>query len=214
MTAEIAILNRAAVAVAADSAVTLAGDAKVYKTANKILPLSLDPPVIVMFYGAGALGPIPWETIVQEYKRLNTSRSFATVEEYGSHFVNFLPTMARHISSEAQSSFVRTEIFWELERLIRFSQSGLESHVRELPGTSSEKLDFFLRQIREAVRERLDYLVELGPVPALTMDVATQELHCALRDWNLFDTTINDWAAFWIYGLVNCLSFFCIVQGI
>ena len=57
MTAEVAILNRAAVAVAADSAVTLGADRKVYKTANKIYPLSLDPPVLIMFYGAGSLGP-------------------------------------------------------------------------------------------------------------------------------------------------------------
>ena len=68
MTAEIAILNRSAVALAADSAVTLAADMKVYQTANKLLPLSIDPPIVVMFYGAGSFGTIPWETVVEEYR--------------------------------------------------------------------------------------------------------------------------------------------------
>lgn len=193
MTAEIAILNRAAVAVAADSAVTLAGDAKVYKTANKIFPLSLDPLVIVMFYGAGELGSIPWETIVQEYKRLNTSSSFATIEEYGLHFIDFLPTMARHISPQTQTGFVRTEILWELERLVRLAKSSLGSHVREKSGTSTERLGFFLRQIQEEVQGRLDYLDDLGPVPGLTERVASRQLRSALDNWELLDSTVNDW---------------------
>ena len=51
MTAEVVILNREAVAVAADSAVTVTGRGpKVYNTANKLFSLSAVEPVAVMIY--------------------------------------------------------------------------------------------------------------------------------------------------------------------
>ena len=193
MTAEIAILNRAAIALAADSAVTLAADLKVYKTANKIFPLSLDPPIVIMFYGAGSLGSIPWETIVQEYKRTYASSNFATVEEYGAHFVHFLPQMMKHISQRTQSEFVRTEILWELDQLSRFAQTSLGSYVRTHPSTSSENLDYFLLQIRDSVRARLDFLTQLGPIDGLTERVAKRQFDLAVRNWELFGTRVDDW---------------------
>ena len=193
MTAEIAILNRAAIALAADSAVTLAADLKVYKTANKIFPLSLDPPIVIMFYGAGSLGTIPWETIVQEYKRTYASSNFATVEEHGAHFVHFLPQMMKHISQRTQSEFVRTEILWELDRLSRFAQTSLGSYVRTHPSTSSENLDYFLLQIRDSVRARLDFLTQLGPIDGLTERVAKRQFDLAVRNWELFGTRVDDW---------------------
>ena len=192
MTAEIAILNRAAVAIAADSAVTLAADHKVYKTANKIFPLSLDPPIVIMFHGSGALGPIPWETIVEEYKR-NSSTDLATVEEYGSDFIGFLPQMIRHISHQAQSEFVRTEILWELEQLSRIAQSNLSRFVRTGPSSDSQKLEFFLQQIDNSTRSRLEYLTNIGSVDGLTARSAKRQLADAVTDWELFGTRVSGW---------------------
>jgi hypothetical protein len=55
MTAEVAILNREAVALAADSAVTLSSETgqKIFTSANKIFSLSDADPVAVMIYGSG-----------------------------------------------------------------------------------------------------------------------------------------------------------------
>jgi len=70
MTAEIAILNRNAVAMAADSAVTLQlpGGQKIYNTVNKLFTLSKYRPVGVMVYGSGEFMRIPWETIIKMYR--------------------------------------------------------------------------------------------------------------------------------------------------
>ncbi len=52
MTAEVVILNRGAVAIAADSAVTVGVPGrKIYNTANKLFPLSTVEPVAAMVYG-------------------------------------------------------------------------------------------------------------------------------------------------------------------
>ena len=67
MTAEIAVLNQEAVALAADSAVT--GSAKIFQSANKIFALSKYRPVALMIYDNAQFLGVPWETIVKLYRR-------------------------------------------------------------------------------------------------------------------------------------------------
>ena len=210
MTAEVVILNRAAVAVAADSAVTLGADRKVYKTANKIFPLSLDPPVTVMFYGAGSLGPIPWETIVQQYKRRYTDVSFATIEEYGSCFVEFLPQMVSHISPQMQLEFVRTEILWELEQLCGIAQESARRFVQTASSYGGALTDYFQDQVRRAAQARSEYLTEIGPVSGISEIRAAQQLETAVTGWQLYGETVNSWSEFlslWFSRLPELLAF-------
>ena len=91
MTAEVVILNRGAVAIAADSAVTVdAPGRKIYNTANKLFPLSTVEPVAVMVYGPGSLVSIPWETVIKEHRRDLASTSYGSVEEYAEALVAYL----------------------------------------------------------------------------------------------------------------------------
>lgn len=72
MTAEIAILNTGAVALAADSAVTVTlgdEDVKVYSSQNKIFALTKGGRVGVLVYGSADFMSIPMETLVKEYRR-------------------------------------------------------------------------------------------------------------------------------------------------
>lgn len=65
MTAEIAVLNKSAVALAADSAVTIGrgAAAKIYNTVNKIFELSRNRPVGIMVYGRLDFMGMPVETV-------------------------------------------------------------------------------------------------------------------------------------------------------
>jgi len=75
MTAEVAVLNKFGVAIAADSAVTVDHwhqneiKTKVYHTANKLFTLSKYEPVGIMLYNAVTLGGIPWETLIKCYRK-------------------------------------------------------------------------------------------------------------------------------------------------
>lgn len=71
MTAEIAIMNKAAVALAADSAVTFSvrGEQKVFQTVNKLFSLSKYHPVGLMVYGNAEFMGIDWETIIKIYRK-------------------------------------------------------------------------------------------------------------------------------------------------
>src|SRR4030042_2786858 len=94
MTAEIAVLNKMAIALAADSAVTierLKGQ-KIYNTANKLFALSKFHPIGIMFYGNAEFMGIPWESIIKIYRTKIGNRKFDTLAHYADDFINFLKT--------------------------------------------------------------------------------------------------------------------------
>jgi hypothetical protein len=92
MTAEVVIINRSGVALAADSAMTI-GKKRVWKSTNKLFHLSPSSDVGVMFYGSGDYCGIPWEVLLKEYrKRLNGCR-FKTLTDYAQGFVSYLESL-------------------------------------------------------------------------------------------------------------------------
>jgi hypothetical protein len=88
MTAEIAVMNQEAVALAADSAVT--GSAKIFQSANKIFALSKYRPVALMIYDNAQFLGVPWETIVKLYRRQLGDTCFPTLQEHADDFLQFL----------------------------------------------------------------------------------------------------------------------------
>ncbi|HUF56600.1 MAG TPA: hypothetical protein VMM55_08595, partial [Thermohalobaculum sp.] len=88
MTAEVAILNRSSLALAADSALTtgLPGQEKVFHGASKIFTLSKFHPVGIMIFGSSDFFSIPWETIIKEYRRSLGERSFPHIHGYRDDF--------------------------------------------------------------------------------------------------------------------------------
>ena len=68
MTAIVGVLNKHAVAIAADSAVTIGGK-KVFNSANKIFSLSKRAPVAIATYNNANLNNVPWEIVIKEYRK-------------------------------------------------------------------------------------------------------------------------------------------------
>ncbi|MEJ2816403.1 hypothetical protein [Caulobacter sp. CCG-8] len=92
MTAEIAILNRSAVALAADSAGTIGqgGSAKIYNGFNKIFELSEHEPIGIMIYGNLDYMGLPLEALIKRYRKRLGRKSFPHVKDYLKDFVKFL----------------------------------------------------------------------------------------------------------------------------
>ena len=92
MTAEIAIMNLQAVALAADSAATAYpdGNQKIFSSANKLFALSEVAPVGILVYGNASFMSIPWETIVKEYRRNLGKTTCAYLHEYSADFCRFV----------------------------------------------------------------------------------------------------------------------------
>ena len=101
MSAGICIMNRNAIALAADSAVTVGDHAAIHNSANKLFSLSRIAPVGVIVYANASLMTVPIEIIVKQYKKQIGDKVFPKLKDYVDDFVRYL---------EAKSNFFRFDI--------------------------------------------------------------------------------------------------------
>lgn len=88
MTAIVSILNKHAVAIAADSAVTFGH--KVINSGNKIFTLSKYHPVAIMTYNNASYMGTPLDTLIKVFRKRLGEKNFNTVDQYADEFLNFL----------------------------------------------------------------------------------------------------------------------------
>ena len=173
MTAEIAILNRNAVAMAADSAVTLqlSGGQKIYNTVNKLFTLSKYRPVGVMVYGSADFMQIPWETIIKMYRADLYDKKYDSLEDYASDFVNFFERENILFPEELQGESARTYLRLGFYRLQQQINTEVERTIKTIGSIDEE-------QVRTLVREKaVDFLAELEKckdLPGFTQDDVTK----------------------------------------
>jgi hypothetical protein len=147
MTAEIAIINKNAVALAADSAVTLRdpNTSKIYNTANKLFMLSKFEPVGIMVYGSSEFMGVPLETIVKMCRTALGSKAFPKLEDYAKDFFRFLESNALLFPAERQKAAfesIISTLFWRIRYEI---DEKVKSAFQEGPVT-----DEAVKQIAEA----------------------------------------------------------------
>lgn len=113
MTAEIAIMNKHAIALASDSAVTMSQEAgeKIKTSANKLFALSKYHPVGIMIYGSADIMEVPWETIIKIYRAKLGKKKFGTLKEYSDDFIAFLDNGNPLFPNSVQEDYVMTSIY-------------------------------------------------------------------------------------------------------
>jgi hypothetical protein len=104
MTAEVAVLNKTGVAIAADSAVTTGypGREKIFTTANKIFTLSKTEPVGIMINGHVEHFGCPWEVVIKDFRQRLGSRKFDDLREYVDLFLE-TATDQRYLNQDGQA---------------------------------------------------------------------------------------------------------------
>jgi hypothetical protein len=96
VTAEVALLNKAAIALAADSATTVTywekNEAKTryFKGANKVFNLSKRHPVGVMTFASASLNGVPWEIAIKAYRQHLGTNSHEHLSNYATDFFDFI----------------------------------------------------------------------------------------------------------------------------
>ncbi|HFR2879477.1 TPA: hypothetical protein ACHWYP_001757 [Streptococcus pneumoniae] len=108
MTAEIGILNKNGVVLAADSAVTLSDgiNSKVFNSARKLFTLSRVHSVGIMIYGDASFMGVPWEVIISEYKKSIGNEVLADTAMYINNFVDFLLQFMLIQSNDALVNYI------------------------------------------------------------------------------------------------------------
>lgn len=188
MTAEVAILNREAVALAADSAITLGRPGKlegpkIYNTANKLFALSATEPVAVMIYNAASFGPIPWETVVKEYRRGLAHQSYDTIEEYASNFIDHLTSLVRHVSAEEQRTRVIQTIGWEMSAIRVAMQQIVDRAALDERSLNEDEIRSL---ILHRMENRIDELKHGVFIAGFSASVAGRCINTIYKDWGNF----------------------------
>jgi hypothetical protein len=135
MTAEIAIMNKGAIALAADSAVTIGSGNKTYNTANKLFMLSKLHPVGIMIYGNAELMGYPWETLIKIYREGLGYDKFDSVSGYADDFLSFLES--GNIITEGEQ--------------IKFFKRSVSSCFNSIKVEISKEIDFIIKSKTSAI---------------------------------------------------------------
>jgi hypothetical protein len=161
MTAEVAVINRIGVALAADSAVTIGHEAnKIYTSADKLYQLSNEAPIGVMVYGNANFVGMPWETIIKSYRRRLGSTRFDKTAEYATHLLTFLTNNVDIFPpslQERQVSMLIGILFISIRQSIsdRCDQEIAARHAQgitdnDIPPLAEEVIDKRLTEIKES----------------------------------------------------------------
>lgn len=104
MTSEIAVMNQRAIALAADSAVTLIGGGKVIvrNDQKKLFNLADGLPVGVMFFGVADLMGHPWEVLLEHYRKTLKPAAQPQVRDYAAQFTSMLDNLETFFPVERQ----------------------------------------------------------------------------------------------------------------
>lgn len=131
MSAGICIMNKEAIALAADSAATIGDRAAIRNTARKLLPLSRS--VAVICYGSAEFMSVPVEIIIRMYARSLGDRTFPRLEDY-------VEDLLRYLSKNGD--------------LLQLKQNE-ENYVRDLTDKQLRILDKLYREEAGKEKERL-----------------------------------------------------------
>lgn len=193
MTAEVIVINRQGLAMAADSAVTVqrigpdGSFVKVYNSANKLFQLSRSQPVAIMTYNTDTFESVPWETLIKEYRRELADTVCGTVEEYGDKFIEHLYRRISDFTWTQEGHFARELAKAELYGVLDETWKTIHGQIIDAAFSESAigETDFneFLRQ---SIRSRTEMLVSAGFFEELDTDEVAQHLDSVIPEWRDF----------------------------
>ena len=160
MTAQLAILNKSSVALAADSAATVIVDGvvKIHKS-NKLFALMEDKPVGIMVYGNAEFMGVPWATLIDMYKS-SAKDPAKTVREYVKDFLKFIKD-AKICNSDAEVEHATQVAISALYSVRMDIDANSQDRTRDKGGslTRPERNDLF----RSIIERTLNGVEEARP---------------------------------------------------
>ncbi len=160
MTAEIAIMNKSGLALAADSKVTIGAGIKAFDTVTKIFSLSRIHPVALMVWGNPDFMEYPIEIICKEYRSRKRIANESTLLKWADDFVSFLINFSSHDDEfkHRNMRYVLTSWFEDVRQ-----NSIVLARRGGVPTTSSEFIPIIDGQMKamfEIVTKAEDFIAE------------------------------------------------------
>lgn len=164
MTAEISILNKHGIVLAADSAVTVSfghGQAKTYNAVNKLFSLGNGHDIGIMIYGNAEFMDIPWEVIIKEFRREYKDYTFSKLKDCAEVFVQFLKDK-RFKNELISNRMIREVIQALLQALLGISSNNvnkLQADNQETPVTYEQIFKIIFEIISDNISNNKDKIL-------------------------------------------------------
>ncbi|HUH79526.1 MAG TPA: hypothetical protein VLY83_06485 [Methanoregula sp.] len=180
MTAEIVIMNKEAVALAADSAVSLVtGPAdspqKVFTSASKIFGLPGGHTVSLMIYNNASFLGIPWEPLLDRFQESIGDAPLPTLGEYADRLIRFLATEEELITPEIERDYFTSQIYGYYLAFRFLFQRGASELMRRQGEISEDQIGVF---VAEKIAEMYGILAGAEFIPGAD-DAKAKELLAA-----------------------------------
>ncbi len=182
MTAEVVVINRDAVALAADSAASsITG---IHKFANKLFGLVHDWPIALMVYNSASFMGMPWEVLIHGYrKRVAEHEQFATLDECAADFINYLGEVGRTPPVTALQSHYFTTLSSRFYNRIRvaFNNAIKLRFAMKDPPSQQDIRNILAQYVQDAIDE-IDRLPNAKGIPITHPERILVEAKPALND--------------------------------
>ena len=168
MTAEVAVMNKQAIALAADSAVTFRDEMgqKIFTSASKIFTLSKYQPVGVMIYGSASIMGTPWETVIKAYRDQLKQKTFKTINNYAEDFISFLTEEKLLFAEQEEKRYVRNSIYGYFALIVKEIDEQLRQIIKSEGEQEVEEVKKIISQIIQSHFDRwegTDFLSQAPP---------------------------------------------------
>jgi hypothetical protein len=189
VTAEVAILNKAAVALAADSAVTISAGSdqqKIFDSADKLFELSNENPIAVMVNSDMSFMEAPIAVLIKRYRE--SAPRFARVRDAANHFLHYLNDFIAmspgRIEKDAVETFAES-IFASINSRARESWTDRvfdpdSNKLREEFAKNPDKLSDLVEEMHAVAYEDINAIIERIPDAAF-FDGVAPTLDASLR---------------------------------
>ncbi len=177
MSAGICIMNKNAIALAADSAVTIGRHLAIHNSANKLFALSKVAPVGAIIYSNAELMGIPVEVIIKEYKAKLGNKVFDDLNGYVEDFLIFLINESSLFHFDVnEKEYVKSVYVDLLNGLNGDYQLSIRRKIEEV------KRDLLPDEVEvlqnEAVNATLEFVDQLACIPNFDICNYIEQTYC------------------------------------
>lgn len=120
-------MNKRAIALATDSAVTIGKKDKIHNNTTKLFMLSQYHPVGIMVYGSSEFMGVPWEIVIREFGKELRNRSYPTLRGYVKEFIKYLSD-----NSLDDNSYERYYIKYYVNEFLKDFKSKVKENMNRI----------------------------------------------------------------------------------
>jgi hypothetical protein len=180
VTSEVLILNKRAIVIGADSAVTTSGGEhpRYSKSANKIFELSKHGNVASAIYGSAAVDTVPWEVALKLFRAHLDGAKFATLSEYGAALFAYLNSNNKLFPATKRKEWIANQ-FDNAIKLVLQEAQGIENGIFDASVSANDRAVMW-----GSAAAKLDQLLTVRGIHQSLSKVRLDEILADLNTWS------------------------------